>query len=326
MKIAIDAMGSDQGLEVEVNASLRALKQYPNLEVILYGDETLIKKTQVSHERLSIVHCEEVIDVNLDPVIQIRKRKNSSMVRGLESLKKGEADCFISAGSTGGIVAGAIFISGRIKGVKRPALSPIIPSLNGSKKIMLDIGANDEATAEHIYQNALLGNIYMQVLGKDNPRIGLLNIGSEDGKGNKLYKKAFNLISEDKSLNFVGNIEGRGVLENDTDVVVTDGFSGNVALKTLEGTALGIMKLLKDVLYKSPKNKLAGAVIKKDLVDSLKFMDYHETGGSIVLGVQHPIFKAHGSSNEYSFFKTIELAITAYEEKMVMKITEAIRG
>ncbi len=320
--VAVDAMGSDNAVEVEVKGALQAIAENDDIHIRLFGDESQINKYLDSHERLSVVHCEEVIDINKEPVMQIRSKKNSSMVKALKAVKAGECDCFVSAGSTGGVVAGGLLIVGRVKGIKRPALCPVIPSLE--TKVLLDVGANDETKAEYIFQNALMGAEYTKLMNVDNPKVALLNIGAEAKKGTPIYQEVFKMLSEDNSINFIGNIEGRDIFTTDANVIVTDGFSGNIALKTMEGTAKLMGGIIKSVLTKNFKNKIAAAVVSNDLKESFSIFDYQKVGGSILLGCKNVVVKAHGSSTEYSFKQAILLAYKLEKDKIASKIEQVL--
>lgn len=325
VNIAIDAMGSDDACRVEVEACNAFVKTYSDVVITLYGKSEEIKKYLEPSDRILVVHCQDVISAEEEASLQIRKQKDASLVVALNSLKDETNDCIVSAGSTAGLIAGSVFIVKRINGVKRPALAPLIPS-KSSKKIMLDVGANIDCSCNYLVQNAVMGSVYAKCLGESNPKVGLLNIGSESKKGTEEHQKAFKALSELETINFVGNIEGRDILTSDVHVVVADGFSGNIALKTIEGTALYVGKLFKDAMLASFKNKLAALVLKKDLDTAKKALDYHETGGSIVLGISKPVVKAHGSSNSYSFHKAIELAYELTKNQMVSKIEGELNG
>ncbi len=324
INIAVDAMGSDNKIEVEVKAAMRIVQLIEDINITLFGDKEQIANYLTTHDRISVVHCSEEVDVNEEPVAQIRKKKDSSLVRALKAVKDGECDTIVSAGSTGAVIAGGLFIIGRIKGIKRPALAPIIPSLDGEVKILLDVGATDECKELYLLQNAKMGSEYAKVLGVKFPKVALLNIGAEAKKGTKIYQNAYNQLSEDAAINFIGNIEGRDILTTQANVIVVDGFSGNIALKTLEGTALSVAKMFKDVLTSSVKNKVAAGLIKKDLKVAMKAFDHHEVGGSLLIGCNQVIVKAHGSSTDYSFSKAIELAYNLEKDKIVKNIVEAI--
>lgn len=324
INIAVDAMGSDNKINVEVKAAQRIVDLYDDIVIHLFGIEEEIMKVLIPHDRIKVIDCEDEININEEPVIQVRRKKESSLVKALASVKNGECDAIVSAGSTGAIIAGGLLIIGRIKGIKRPALSPVIPNLKPGVKIFLDIGANDEVKESYLIQNAKMGVVYAKVLGETNPRVALLNIGTEAKKGTPIYQNVYKELEADNDINFIGNIEGRDILDTDANVIVTDGFSGNISMKTLEGTALAVSGVIKDVFMNSTKNKLAALVLKKDLKDKFSMFDYHEVGGSLLIGCKQVIVKAHGSSTDYSFSKAIELAYNLEKNKVVSKISEVI--
>src|SRR5690606_26299712 len=248
------------------------------LQITLVGKQSEIKKYMEEHPSVTILHTDEMITGDDEPVRAVRKKKNASLVLMANEVKEGRADACISAGNTGALMSAGLFIVGRIKGIDRPALSPTLPTIDGKGFLMLDVGANVDAKPQHLLQYAIMGSIYAEkVRGIQNPRVGLLNVGTEDQKGNELVKKAFSLLS-DAPINFVGNVEARDFLNGVADVIVTDGFSGNIALKSIEGTALGMFKMIKQVLTSSLKTKLAASVIKSDLKELSNKLDYSEYG------------------------------------------------
>lgn len=305
MKIAIDAMGGDHAPKEIVLGAMKASRAFSDLQIILVGRENEIKKYLTDEERISIVHTEEVILGTDEPVRAVRRKKNSSMVVAAKLVKDGEANGCISAGNTGALMAAGLFVVGRIPGIDRPALAPTLPTLDGKGFVLLDVGANAEAKPDNLLENAIMGSVYAEkVRGIDNPRVGLLNIGTEEQKGNELTKQAYELLKASK-LNFIGNVEARDLLDGVADVVVTDGFTGNMVLKTLEGTALSIFKMLKKALTSSVKSKLAAAVLKPDLKQLKAQMDYSEHGGAGLFGLKAPVVKAHGSSDANAIYNAI---------------------
>ncbi len=324
VNVAVDVMGSDDKVVVEVSAAMEVVKRFSDIKIFLFGDKKQIDQILVPHTRIEVIHCSEEIDVNQEPVIQIRKKKDASLVKALNYVKSGECDAIVSAGSTGAVIAGGIFVVGRLKQIKRPALAPIIPTLSNDVKILLDVGATDDTRLIYLLQNAKMGNEYAKVLGVCKPKVALLNIGTESKKGTSTYQEVYQNLRDDNNINFVGNIEGRDILTTDANVIVTDGFSGNIALKTLEGTALTISSILKETLVSSFKNKFAGLILKSSLKKSFKLFDYHEVGGSLLIGCKNVVVKAHGSSTSYSFGKAIELAYNLEKNKISSKIVEAL--
>lgn len=322
VKIAVDMMGGDDAPGIVLDAVKKAVEDFKDLEVILFGDES---QYNLSHERIEFRHCTEKIEMEDEPVRAIKRKKDSSMVKMAEAVKSGEADGCVSAGNTGALMSAGLFIVGRIKGVARPALVVTLPTTDGKGFVFLDVGANADAKAEHLLQYAQLGNIYAQkIRGIQNPSVSLLNIGTEAAKGNSLTKKAYDLFEKNQSFNFTGNIEAKTLMDGNVDVVVTDGYTGNMVLKNLEGTAKSIGKMLKETIMSSFKNKLAGAVLKKDLETFAKKMDYSEYGGSVLLGLDGTVVKAHGSSNAKAFYSAIRQAKIAGEENIVQIMKDTV--
>ncbi|MED4202618.1 phosphate acyltransferase PlsX [Neobacillus mesonae] len=305
MKIAIDAMGGDNAPKEIVLGAMKAVESFADLEIILVGDENKINETLTGHNRISVIHTTEVILGTDEPVRAVRRKKTASMVLAAQQVTDGLADACLSAGNTGALMAAGLFVVGRIEGIDRPALAPTLPTIGGEGFLLLDVGANADAKPEHLLQYAIMGSIYCQkVRGITSPRIGLLNIGTEEKKGNELTKHAFELLKS-ANLNFVGNVEARDLLNGVADVVVTDGFTGNMVLKTIEGTALSMFKMLKTTLMASFKSKLAAAVLKPNLMELKNTLDYSEYGGAALFGLKAPVIKAHGSSNAQAIFSAI---------------------
>lgn len=324
MKLAVDGMGGDNAPQAIVEGVLLALDDFPNLEIDLYGDEQKMTPYLKQHSRLNVVHCTEVVEAEDDPARAVRRKKDSSMTRMLDAVAEGRAEACLSAGNTGALMAGGLFKVGRIDGVSRPALATTLPTMNGDGFLMLDLGANADAKPENLLQYAIMGDIYVrQVRGLASPRVGLLNIGTEDKKGNELTKSAFTLLKE-ADFNFEGNVESRELLNGVADVVVTDGFTGNMVLKTLEGTAGTIFKMLKEALFATTKTKIAAALVKNDLKQLKDKMDYTEYGGAALFGLKAPVIKAHGSSNPRAIYSAIRQASIMVEHKVCETITEKI--
>ena len=303
MKIIIDAMGGDNAPQEIIKGALRA-KHELGIDLILVGQEEAIRACLPAGEDVEIVDAREIITMEDDPSTATRRKKDSSMAVSLRLLKEGAGDAVVSAGSTGALLTGATLTVKRIHGIRRAALAPVLPA--GEHGVMLiDCGANVECTAEYLLQFAFMGSFYAQkLMGVPEPRVGLLNVGTEDTKGGELQHQAFDLLQQagrQKRIRFVGNIEGTDVFSGNVDVVVTDGFTGNVLLKSAEGIIKFMMHSLKDVFYRSTINKLAAAVLKKDLAAMKKSMDVNEVGGTALVGISKPVVKAHGSSNEASF-------------------------
>ncbi|MBI5974576.1 phosphate acyltransferase PlsX [Staphylococcus canis] len=322
VKIAVDMMGGDDAPEIVLEAVEKAVQDFEDLEIMLFGDES---QCHIKHPRVSIHHTTEKITMEDEPVRAIKRKKDSSMVRMAEAVKNGEAGGCVSAGNTGALMSAGLFIVGRLKGVSRPALVVTLPTVSGKGVVFLDVGANADAKAEHLYQNALLGHIYaVNLRGIQNPKVALLNIGTEDQKGNSLTKKAFELMNQSQTFNFVGNIEAKSIMEDEADVIVTDGFTGNMILKNLEGIAKSVGKIVKKDLLSSFKNKLAALILKKDLQSIAKQLDYSEYGGSVLLGLDGIVVKAHGSSNAKAFYSAIKQAKIAVETQIVENMREKV--
>jgi phosphate acyltransferase len=320
MRIAIDAMGGDHAPKEIVKGAMAAIKEYKDIDIILVGNEIAIKEFLTDDHRITIIHTDEKIESTDSPVTAIRRKKNSSMVLAIKEVKEGRADACISAGNTGALMTGGVLIVGRIKGIERPALAPMLPTFTGDGFLLIDAGANMDAKPEHLLHYGLMGSIYMQkVRHLESPRIGLLNVGIEDDKGTELTKQAFALL-KDAPINFIGNVEARDLLEGVADAVVCDGFSGNVVLKTVEGTALSLFSLLKKELTSTFFNKLAAGALKPSFKKIKEKMDYTEYGGAGLFGLQAPIIKAHGSSNETAILNAIRQARLMLEEQVVETI------
>ncbi|HZG71270.1 MAG TPA: phosphate acyltransferase PlsX [Chondromyces sp.] len=323
MKIAIDAMGGDHAPKEIVLGTNRALREMPDLEIMLFGDEKKINEYAQPSDRLEIIHTDEVILGTDEPVRAVRRKKNASMVLMAQAVADGKAQACVSAGNTGALMAAGLFVVGRIEGIQRPALAPTLPTIDGKGFVMLDMGANADAKPEHLVQYALMGSIYAEkVRGISNPTVGLLNIGTEEKKGNELTKEAFHLLKE-TDVNFIGNVESRELLNGAADVVVTDGFTGNMVLKTIEGTALSVFSMLKSALTSSVKAKIGAGLLKPELMSLKSKMDYSEYGGAGLFGLKAPVIKAHGSSNENAFYNAIKQAYTMAESRVPKKIKEA---
>jgi len=327
MTIYVDAMGGDLAPEAPVKGALKALRQYPNLTVVLGGklDEIRPFLTDCNdiRDRLVLDDAPEVITNHESPVMGVRKKANSATVRGMLKVRAGEADGFVSAGSTGATLAGGMFRLGRIPGIERPALAPLIP--NGKDYFLLiDCGANVDCKPEYLLQFGIMGDAYMRaVVGLKSPRVGLVNIGAEAEKGNTLVKETYPLM-EKGPFNFVGNVEARDIPLDKADVVVTDGFGGNLILKYTEGLATALMGLIKKEMMADSRGKIAGLIAKPAFGRVKKAMSSDEIGGAPLLGVQGAVVKAHGSSNDYAFCSAIGQCVKMIDGQVVRIITEGI--
>lgn len=325
MKIAIDGMGGDNAPAAVVEGAIQAIKEYDNIELVITGPEEVINselaKYTYTKERISVIDTKEVISPSEHPVMALRKKKDSSIVKALNLVKEGTCDGIISGGSTGAFLAGCTLIVGRIKGVERPALAPIMPGRRGNFMIV-DVGANVDCKPTFLVQFAKMGKIYYQkVFNVKDPSVGLINIGEEEEKGNDLTKATFKLLKEEKKLNFKGNIEPRDIPTGDTNILVSDGFVGNTALKMYEGAASSILGMIKDeILNSSIISKLGVVLLKPVLKNLLKKVDYKEYGGAPFLGVDGICIKAHGSSDAKAFKNAIRQTKIFYENNVLEDI------
>lgn len=325
MKIAIDGMGGDNAPAAVVEGAIQAIKEYDNIELVITGPEEVINselaKYTYSKDRISVIDAKEVISPSEHPVMALRKKKDSSIVKALNLVKEGTCDGIISGGSTGAFLAGCTLIVGRVKGVERPALAPIMPGRRGNFMIV-DVGANVDCKPAFLVQFAKMGKIYYQkVFNVKDPSVGLINIGEEEEKGNELTKATFKLLKEEKKLNFKGNIEPRDIPTGDTNILVSDGFVGNTALKMYEGAASSILGMIKDeILNSSIISKLGVVLLKPVLKNLLKKVDYKEYGGAPFLGVDGICIKAHGSSDGKAFKNAIRQTKIFHENNVLEDI------
>ena len=333
MKIILDAMGGDNAPEAPVLGAIEAAKTW-GTQITLVGRGEAILEVMKKHgietlpEGMEIANADDVVDMHDDPANVVRKRKNSSMIVGLRMLSEGAGDAFISAGSTGALLSGATLVVKRVRGIRRAAMSPAVPNKAGGRTVIVDCGANAECTPEFLLQFGMVGSIYAKkVMGIENPKVGLLNIGTEDTKGTQLQKDAYALLTdahEQGILNFVGNVEGRDVPLGTVDVVVCDGFSGNVLLKSIEGTAMFMGSLMSKMFKKNLLSKLAAALVMKDIKAFKKLMDYREIGGTQFLGIKKPVIKAHGPSDALAFRNAVRQAVNAAENDINVELEQAL--
>ena len=333
MRIILDAMGGDHAPQAPVIGALQAAKDF-GAQIILVGRGEEILRVMRSQgyqdlpEGIEIAHADEVVDMHDDPANVIRKKKNSSMVIGLKMLADGEGDAFVSAGSTGALLSGATLLVKRVKGIRRAAMGPVMPNKAGGKTVILDCGANAECTAEFLLQFGVVGSLYAKKqLGVEVPKVGLLNIGAEDTKGTDLQKEAYSLLqqaSEKGLIHFVGNTEARDVPLGAVDVVVCDGFSGNVLLKSIEGTAMFMGSLVSKMFKKNFFSKIAALLVMKDIKAFKKLLDYREIGGTQFLGIRKPVIKAHGSSDALAFCNAVHQAMEAAKTDFSAELEESL--
>ena len=322
MRIIVDAYGGDNAPDAVLQGCRMAADRW-KCEIILTGDEQKLRQRaaelSVSLEGIGIADAPDVIPVEAEPTAILKQYQQSSMARGLQMLANGEGEAFVSAGSTGALVVGGTLIVKRLKGVKRPAIGTVIPCRGGCF-LLLDSGANHDCRPEMLRQFGLMGSVYMKrIIGVPNPRVGLVNIGTEETKGTELQVQAYQLMKE-AGYNFIGNVEAREVPLGGCDVVVCDGFTGNILLKTMEGLATLFMGELKAIFMKSLPNKLAAAAVKKDIKGLKKQFDSAEYGGALLLGSRSPVIKAHGSSDAKAFYNAIRQAISCCENNIIGEI------
>ncbi|NLO46800.1 MAG: phosphate acyltransferase PlsX [Clostridiales bacterium] len=333
MKIIVDAMGGDYAPFEIVKGAIMATDDF-NVDIILVGrgEEILrsIEKMGMKNipKGIEIAHTSDVVTMEDDPSTVIREKKDSSLTVALGLLRDGGGDALVSAGNTGALLSGSTLLVKRIRGIRRAALAPVLPEGFGNC-IMIDSGANTECTPEYLLQFAYMGTSFAKkVLGKESPRVALLNIGTEESKGPPLQKETYKLLMEAKEkgkLNFIGNIESRNILNQQADVIVSDGFSGNVLLKTMEGTALYFIGAMKDIFRKNALTKLSALLVKKSIRDLKRKMDYSEVGGSVLLGISKPVVKAHGSSEANAIRGAIGQSVKMVASGFVSDITDNIR-
>lgn len=333
MKIILDAMGGDHAPQAPVLGAIEAAKLYGSqITLVGRGEEILnvLKQNGIATlpQGVEIANAEDVVDMHDDPANVIRKKPGSSMVVGLKMLAEGQGEAFISAGSTGALLTGATLIVKRVKGIRRAAMGPAMPNKAGGKAVILDCGANAECTPEFLLQFGLVGSLHAKATyGIENPRVGLLNNGTEESKGTPLQKEAYGLLKQasDKGLiNFVGNVEARDVPLGAVDVIVCDGFAGNVLLKSIEGTAMFMGSLVSKMFKKNIISKLAAAMVMKDIKSFKKLLDYREIGGTQFLGIQKPVIKAHGSSDAVAFRNAIRQAEEAASHSFSQQLEEGL--
>ncbi|MFS0727800.1 phosphate acyltransferase PlsX [Paenibacillus sp. 1P07SE] len=327
MRIAIDAMGGDHAPEAVVKGAIEAAAAWSDTTIVLVGDEARIQPLLASAPaNIEVRHADDVIGPDEEPVRAVRRKKASSMVVAGTLVREGEADAMISAGNTGALMATGLLILGRIEGIERPALAPMMPTLDNVGLLALDLGANMDAKPEHMLQYGLMGSIYRQKMhGLAKPRVGLLNVGTEAKKGNEMTKAAYDLLAA-APIHFVGNVEARDVLTRGCDVLVCDGFVGNILLKAMEGTAGTVFGVLKEEFSRSWLTKLAAVIMLPKLREFRRKMDYKEHGAAPLLGVRGLVLKSHGSSDAVAILNAVRQARTAVEGRLIQAITSEISG
>lgn len=326
MKILVDAMGGDHAPHAPVEAAARAVKEL-DIDIVLVGNRAVIenelKKYDYPKTRISIADAPEVISNHEEPAKAVRTKKGASVVVAANMLKSGEGDAMLSMGNTGALLAAGLLIVGRIKGILRPAIGSVLPSAKGPK-LLIDAGANTNCKPENLVQFALMGHVYMKnVLGINSPKVGIISNGEEEGKGDELTKKTFPKL-KGAPINFIGNIEGRDVMEGTADVMVCDGFVGNIVLKTVEGAGHVISGMMKQMFMKNIKTKMGALLVKGGINDFRKMMDYREYGGAPLLGCKKPVIKGHGSSDALAVFNAIRQAKQFVATDVIKGITDSI--
>ena len=328
-RVALDAMGGDNAPVEMVKGAVEAVQKRNDIQVLLTGKEEILKEELAKYtypdEKIHIVNATEVIETAEPPVKAIRSKKDSSLVTAMKLVRNGEADAFVSAGNSGAVLVGGQLLVGKIKGVERPPLAPLIPTLKGVS-LLIDCGANVDARPSHLVQFAKMGSIYMEsVVGKKNPTVGIVNIGAEEEKGNALVKETFPLLKECPDINFIGSVEAREIPYGDVDVIVCEAFVGNVILKLYEGVAGALVKKIKSSMMANLKSKIGGLLVKPALKDTLKDFDTSEHGGAPLLGLKGLVVKTHGSSTSKEVCNSIIQCVTFKEQKINEKITSVIQ-
>lgn len=329
VKVVVDAMGGDNAPVEPIKGAVEAVKERKDIKVILTGDQAVIEKELKKYpdcpkNQIEVVHTSEVIETAEPPVLAIRKKKDSSIVVGLNMVKKQEADAFVSSGSTGAVLVGGQVIVGRSKGVERPPLAPLIPTKKGVS-LLIDCGANVDARPSHLVQFAKMGAIYMEhVVGIKNPRVAIVNNGAEEEKGNALVKETFPLLKACKSINFIGSIEARDIPAGYADVVVCEAFVGNVILKLYEGVGATLLETIKGGLMSSFRSKMGALLVKPALKATLKTFDASEHGGAPLLGLKGLVVKSHGSASAVEIRNAVFQCVQFKQQKINEKIAERI--
>ena len=328
IRVAVDAMGGDNAPVEMVAGAVEAVKKKPEIQVLLAGQEKAVQeelsKYTYDREKIQVVNASEVIATEEPPVNAIRKKKDSSIVVGMNLVKNGQADAFVSAGSSGAILVGGQVIVGRIKGVERPPLAPLIPTEKGVS-LLIDCGANVDARASHLVQFARMGSIYMEhVVGIPNPRVAIVNIGAEEEKGNALVKETFPLLKECKDINFIGSIEAREIPHGGADVIVCEAFTGNVILKLYEGVGATLIHMVKQGMMATLRSKLGALLVKPALKTTLKSFDASQYGGAPLLGLKGLVVKTHGNSGRTEVCNSIIQCVTFKEQQINEKIRQSL--
>ena len=326
IKIAVDAMGGDNAPECTVLGAQLAVEKFKDIELTLYGDEEKIRKYLKNEERIKIVHTDSFIDMGEhDPIRAIRSNRKSSLVLAMKSCKEGENDGLVTAGPTQAVIVGAHIIIKKIEQMSRVALCPIIPGVNGKRRLLLDVGANVELRPEHLEELAIYATVAARVIfGVENPRVGLLNIGTEPGKGREVDQLTYERLMANQQINFIGNVETKEVLTADCEILLTDGFTGNMVMKTIEGTAKGTGAILTDCIKSSFFGKIGYLFMRKNLKQYKATLNPDDVGGAMLCGVNVPLVKAHGSSNGYAFYHGIRRVRELIESNLIETVVSML--
>ncbi len=328
VNIAVDAMGGDEAPGEIIKGVIEAVNQRKDIKIFLAGQEKVIKEELMKYsyttEQIEVVNAEEVIETSEPPVMAVRKKKNSSIVTALQLVKQGRCDAFVSAGSTGAVLVGGQLIVGRIKGIERPPLAPLIPTKEGVA-LLIDCGANVDARSSHLVQFAKMGSLYMEhIIGIKNPKVAIVNIGAEEEKGNALVKETFPLLKNCPDINFIGSIEARDIPGGKADVIVCEAFVGNVILKLYEGVGAALLSKVKEGMMSTLRSKIGALLVKPALKKTLKTFDASEYGGAPLLGLNGLVVKTHGSSKAHEIANSIIQCVLFKEQKINDKIREKI--
>mgnify|MGYP000542529862 FL=1 len=326
IKIAVDAMGGDYAPKEQIEGAMLAIRKIPDIEITLFGDEPTVKSLLTNDERITVVHTEGVIAMGeKDPISAIRSNRKSSMAMALTVVRKGDCDAVVSSGATQALIAGAHILVGRLKAMKRTAIAPLIPTVRGTNTILLDAGGNIEIKPEYMLHQAYFAHIYAhEVMGIAEPKIGLVNIGTEAGKGRDLDQEVYKMFEQDKILNFVGNVEPKDVLDPPCDILISDGFTANIVMKTVEGTAKGIGKMLKQELSRGILGKLGLVLSLGNLKRFKSRLSAEEIGGAMIYGLRGVVVKAQGASKAVGFYNGIRQAAVICRNDVLAKVTAVI--
>lgn len=329
IRIGVDAMGGDDAPKITVEGAMSAIKNFDDIEIVLFGDENKVKPYLTDNTRISIVHTERVVDMGEhNPVAEIKKHKDSSLAMAMKAGKDGLVDAVVSAGPTQVVIIAAHLIVRKLPEMQRVALAPIIPSVDGKGKILLDVGANVELKPEHINELAFYATILArETMGIKNPKVGLVNIGTEEGKGREVDQLSYDLLKNNPKINFGGNVEPKEAFFTDCDILITDGFTGNIMMKSIEGTAKAFKAMLTEEIKASKKASIGYALFMRGAMKKLsKRMDASEIGGAMICGVNIPIVKAHGGSDSYAFMNAIRQARSIVERDVINTVVSTLRS